>query len=183
MNKIEELEKIAAQIDKCKICKENKIGKPVAGEGNPSARIVFIGEAPGKQEAKTGRPFIGRSGQLLRSEIRSIGLIENEVYITSPVKYLPVHGTPTFTEIEHGRIHLFKQLEIIRPKLIVLLGSVASFAILKKKIQVSKKHGQILKTSGFNCLITFHPAAALRFPNKIKKLLQKDFRKIKNFAK
>ncbi len=178
MDKALELGEIAIEIEKCKECKVNKIGKAVPGEGNPDAKIVFIGEAPGKQEAKSGRPFVGRSGKLLRSLIRSIGLKEKEVYITSPVKYLPKHGTPKKEEIEHGKRHLLKQLEIIEPKLIVLLGSVACQAILGEKIPVFKRHGEVRKKAKYSYLITFHPAAALRFPKKIKKLLQEDFKKI-----
>lgn len=176
MNKSSELEKIARKIENCRECRVNKTGKAVPGEGNPNAKIVFLGEAPGRKEAETGRPFVGRSGQLLRSEIRKIGLKEKEVYITSPVKYLPVHGTPTEKEIAHGRKHLNKQLEIIKPKIIVLLGSVACRAILNEKIMVSKRHAGIVKDGERKYFITYHPAAALRFPKKIKKLLENDFK-------
>src|ERR1700685_3374875 len=102
MDKQKELDRLAREIENCKICKIGKNGKAVPGEGNPDAKIAFIGEAPGKQEAVIGRPFIGRSGQLLRSLIREIGLKEDEVYITSPVKYLPERGTPTSEDIAHG---------------------------------------------------------------------------------
>ena len=90
------------------------------GEGNPDAHIIFLGEAPGKNEAATGRPFIGRSGQLLRKMIRSLGLKESDVFITRPVKYLPDRGTPSKEQIAHGRTHLTKQLTVINPKIIVL---------------------------------------------------------------
>src|SRR5205814_7925733 len=107
--------RIVDEIVTCPICPVGKSGKAVPGEGNPDADIVFIGEAPGKQEAASGRPFIGRSGQLLRNLIRSIGLDdEKDVYITSPVKYLPDRGTPTSQDIAHGRIHLMKQFEVIQ---------------------------------------------------------------------
>src|SRR5439155_10892820 len=114
MNKQEALDEIAREIEACQVCKEGKIGKAVPGEGNPDADIVFMGEAPGKTEAKTGRPFIGRSGQLLRSMIRDVlGLDDlKDVYITSPVKYLPEKVTPTPAEIAHGKTHLDKQLAI-----------------------------------------------------------------------
>jgi DNA polymerase len=117
MNKQEELDKIAKEIDSCDACKVGKIGVAVPGEGNPDAQVVFIGEAPGKNEAKTGKPFIGRSGNLLRKMIQSIGLDDlQDVYITSPVKYLPERGTPTPPEIAHGREHLMKQLAVIERK-------------------------------------------------------------------
>src|SRR5581483_12509208 len=89
------LDKIAKEIENCQVCQEDKIGIAVPGEGDPDADIVFLGEAPGKQEAQTGRPFIGRSGKLLRIVIKDAGIKEEDVYITSAVKYLPKRGTPT----------------------------------------------------------------------------------------
>ena len=177
MDKVEELNKVAKEIEKCKICKKNKSGKAVVGEGNPDADIVFIGEAPGRKESKTGRPFIGRSGQLLRSLIREVGLKEKDVYITSPVKYLPDAGTPSSKDIEHGRIHLQKQLEIIDPKIIVLLGRVATLGVMGEMVAIKKVHGRIYKNKYF---ITFHPAAGLRFP-PLKEELKKDFQKLKEY--
>lgn len=178
MDKVKELEKIAREIENCKTCKKDKIGKAVVGEGNPDAEIAFIGEAPGKKEAETGRPFIGRSGQLLRSLIKEIGLLENGVYITSPVKYLPKRGTPTISDINHGKGYLLRQLSVINPKVVVLLGNVASKALIETPIFVNKDHGKIIEKGGRKFFITFHPAAALRFP-KIKDLLKKDFEKLK----
>lgn len=177
-NKDTALAKIALEIERCDICKIGKSGKAVSGEGNSDADIVFIGEAPGKTESKTGRPFVGRSGQLLRFFIRDAGLKEEEVYITSPVKYLPDRGTPTSKDIAHGRIHLSKQLEIIDPKIIVLLGSVATQGVLEKKIPINKEHGKIIEKDNKKYFITFHPAAALRFP-PLKEKLKKDFEKLK----
>jgi uracil-DNA glycosylase len=180
MDKQKELNKIAKKIESCEVCKIGKNGMAVPGEGNPEADIAFIGEAPGRQEAATGRPFIGRSGQLLRSLIRGIGLKEEDVYITSPVKYLPDRGTPTSEDIAHGRIHLMRQFAIIQPKIVVLLGRVAAEGVLEKKVFVSKEHGLILEEKdGIKYFLTYHPAAALRFPNKFKPLLQEDFQKVK----
>lgn len=192
------LNKIALEIERCKACKVGKSGLAVPGEGNADADIVFIGEAPGRQEAATGRPFIGRSGQLLRSLIREVGLREEDVFITSPVKYLPngpdgtPGGTPKPADIEHGKIHLNKQFKIIDPKVIVLLGSVAVQGVLgiptsprlrgARKIQVKKDHGMIIKEDGRTYLVTLHPAAALRFP-PLKELIKEDFEKLKKLLK
>jgi uracil-DNA glycosylase len=173
-----QLLKIAGEIEVCEICRQGKVGSAVVGEGNPYARIVFIGEAPGKEEAKIGRPFIGRSGRFLRSLIREIGLEEKEVFITSPVKYLPRRGTPTKADIAHGRIHLLQQLTVIDPEIIVLLGSVASLAVLDRKVAVSQEHGKMNKKGDQTYLITFHPAAAMRFP-KIRKEFYDDFKKLR----
>lgn len=178
MDKNKKLSKIAQEIENCKICKVGKSGIAVPGEGNPNAEIVFLGEAPGKTEAKTGRPFVGRSGKVLREAIKEIGLSEEEVFITSPVKYLPDRGTPTISDIEHGKIHLQEQLDVINPKIIVLLGNTACIAILGEKVPILKSHGQILEREGRKYLITFHPAAVLRFPTKFKKLFKEDFKKI-----
>lgn len=180
MDKQKELDKITKEIENCAVCKVDKIGVAVPGEGNPDADIVFIGEAPGKQESISGRPFIGRSGQLLRSLIREIGLKEDDVYITSPVKYLPQRGTPTSEEIAHGRIHLMKQLDVIKPKFVVLLGRVAAEGVLEKKVFVTKEHGEVIENKdGIKYFLTYHPAAVLRFPNKFKEAMLKDFKQVK----
>lgn len=179
MNKIDELEKIAEEIKRCRICKKEKTGKAVPGEGNPDADIVFIGEAPGKTEAQEGRPFIGRSGKLLRALIADSGLKEENVYITSPVKYLPNRGTPLPSDIAHGMIHTQKQLTIIDPKIIVLLGNVAIQGILGEKHPITKEHGTILERNDKRYFLTYHPAAGLRFP-PLKKLLVEDFRKLQS---
>lgn len=178
MDKQAQLNEIAEKIAKCKICKKDKIGKPVPGEGYPDAKVMFIGEAPGRKEAETGRPFIGRSGQLLRRLIRESGLKEEEVYITSPVKYLPKRGTPTQIDIEHGREHLFRQVEVINPKIMVLLGNTACKAILEKTIPILKAHGSIIEKNGKKYIITLHPAAVIRFP-KYTAIIKSDFAKLK----
>lgn len=178
MDKVQKLVEIAKEIEECKVCKVGKSGRAVPGEGNPDADVVFIGEAPGRNEALEGRPFIGRSGKYLRSLINKIGLREDEVFITSPVKYLPDKGTPSILDIVHGRIHLEKQLNIIAPKFIVLLGAVASFGVLDQKIPVVKLHGTIIDKNDRLHFITLHPAAAIRFPS-LGKVIEEDFKKLK----
>ncbi len=178
--RIAALNKIAKEIAFCKACRRNKVGLPVPGEGSVNAKIAFIGEAPGKTEANTGRPFVGRSGQFLRALIRSLKLDDlKDVYITSPVKYLPKHGTPTPQEIAHGRKHLNEQLNIIQPKIIVLLGSVAVQAVLEKKLPMMQHHGTIIEQDGRKYFLTLHPAAGIRFV-KFKKIIEKDFKKMKS---
>lgn len=178
MTKEEKLKEIEEEIKKCSLCKQNKEGKAVPGEGNPNADVVFIGEAPGREEAKTGRPFVGRSGQYLRRLIRELGLKEEEVYITSPVKYLPKIGTPSEKDVAHGGTHLKDQLLIIKPKTVVLLGSVATLGVLGKRIPINKEHGRVIEKDGRRYFVTFHPSAALRFP-PLRKLIQEDFEKLK----
>lgn len=180
MDKQAALDAIAKEIEQCDVCKVGKIGVAVSGEGNPDAGVVFIGEAPGKTEAQTGRPFIGRSGQLLRSMIRdTLGLDDlKDVYITSPVKYLPAKGTPTPAEIAHGKTHLDKQLAIVNPKIVVLMGSVAAQGVLGEKIAVKTEHGKVLERNGTTYFITVHPAAGLRFP-PLRETFAEDFQKLR----
>jgi len=180
MTKDKRLAQIAQEIEQCDICKIGKSGKSVPGEGNSNADIVFIGEAPGKQEALSGRPFIGRSGKFLRSQIQEIGLLEEDIFITSPVKYLPDRGTPTPVDIAHGRIHLMKQFDVIQPKFIVLMGNVAAQGVLEEKIPVMTRHGTTVEKDGKKYFLTLHPAAAIRFV-KFRKLFQEDFQVLKQF--
>lgn len=174
MNKTLELQKIAQEIEMCSLCKNGTMGKSVPGEGNADAKIVFVGEAPGRTEAATGRPFVGRSGKLLRQAIQKAGLKEEDVFITSAVKYLPLQGTPSLSQIVHGKEHLFKQLEVIKPKVVVLLGFVAAKAIFGKTIPIAKEHGKIIEKKGIKYFLSYHPAAILRFP-KYTKLFEDDF--------
>jgi uracil-DNA glycosylase len=183
MDKERLLRKIAREIDQCALCKRGGTGKAVAGEGSAAASVVLVGEAPGKEEAKAGRPFVGRSGRFLRSAMTGIGLREHDVFITSPVHYLPLRGTPTKAAIIHGRRHLFSQIEIIDPKIIVLLGKTACLAMLDSKQELLRQHGRIVRKDGRTYFITFHPAYAMRFPEgkagfisdftKLKKLIER----------
>ena len=182
MDKGKELAKIAAEIARCSACRKAGRGKAVPGEGNGDARIVFVGEAPGKEEARTGRPFVGRSGRLLRETVRSIGLKEEEVFITSPVHYLPLRGRPSKEDIAHGQTHLIKQLSVIDPEIVVLLGNTACIAMLGREMQITKEHGTAIYAEGRTCFITFHPAYALRFPKGRKEFLA-DFRKLKRLIR
>lgn len=176
------LDAIAHEIEACAECKVNKVGLAVPGEGSADARVVFIGEAPGKEEAKTGRPFVGRSGKVLRSLIATLGYKEQDIFITSPVKRLPVHVTPTDEEIDHGRTHLDAQLAIINPKVVVMLGRVAGVALLKKNFSIGRDHGTFIEENGRTYFLTYHPAAPLYSPS-VKVELVKDFKKLKRFLK
>lgn len=182
MNKQKQLDEITEKIAHCRTCKKDCGGLPVPGEGNPDADIMFLGEAPGRNEAATGRPFIGRSGQLLRGLIREAGLKESDVYITSPVKYLPDRGTPTLAQIAHGRMHLNAQLSVIQPKFIVLLGKTAVTAMLERNSAILKERGSIIEKDGRHYFITLHPAAVIRFP-KYKHLIVEDFKKLQRLVR
>lgn len=188
------LSAIAREIKRCTECKRGKSGRAVPGEGNPRARVMFVGEAPGREEAKTGRPFVGRSGKFLTGLLASIGVDRKEVFITSPVKYYPASAgrnplrrakargrAPTDREIRHGKIHLEKQIAAIQPRIIVLMGRVAHKALLGD-VKISRVHGKTMRRDGLLYFSTFHPAAALRFP-RVKRLIKKDFKKLKRALK
>jgi len=178
MNKRKELQKIAKEIENCKECKKNKYDLAVPGEGNPDAEIFFCGESPGIEESKIGRPFVGRAGKFLTQLLNSIEIDRKKVFIASPVKYYPGKRILKNEEIAHGRKHLLKQIEIINPKLIVLLGNVALKALFPdKKLSVSKIHGEEIKKE-IIYFPTFHPAAAMRFP-KVRKLMREDMKKLR----
>lgn len=173
------LEEIRKEIEECKECKKGKFGLAVPGEGNPKAKIFFLGEAPGKEEAKTGKPFVGRAGKFLTKVLNEIGIKREEVFITSPVKYYPGKRDLTKEEIEHGMTHTLKQIEAINPKIIVLLGNVALKGLFpEKKLKVSEVHGKVLRKGNRICFPTFHPASAMRFP-RIRELMEEDTEKLK----
>lgn len=176
------LSKVAEEITTCAECQKDTIGKAVPGEGDPHAEVVFVGEAPGKQEAATGRSFIGRSGELLRKTMEEIGLHPEDVFITSTGKYLPKNGTPTTSQITHGTKHLMRQLAIIQPKVTVLLGSVAAQGVLQEKVPVKSLHGTTRIKDSKAYFLTIHPAAALRFP-PLKKVFLGDFHILQQLLK
>ncbi len=156
----------------------------VFGEGSLNPKIYLLGEAPGRTEDETGRPFVGRSGKLLRELIAKTGIKSKDVYITSVVRYRPPENkTPTPKQVFAYEKYVNEELNIIKPKLIVTVGGVS----LKKfcKDPITKLHGKPIKTQWlghqFVLVPMFHPAAALRNPH-IKKLLAADFRKLKKFV-
>lgn len=172
------LEEIRASILHCPVCQSGLQGVIVVGEGSQQAKIAFIGEAPGKTELKLQRPFVGRSGQLLRQLIAMLQLPDEQIFITSAVKYLPEYVTPREADIVHGRIHLMAQLQCIQPTLIILLGKSAVWSVLGKKVAVASVHGTIEEVNGWPCFITVHPAAAVR-NKRYDTMLRTDFFQIR----
>ncbi len=153
----------------------------VPGEGSPTAQVLFIGEAPGEQEAKQRRPFVGRSGQLLRKHISQIGLDAQLFYIANVVKVRPPENRdPSLDEIEAYRPFLEKEIEIISPRLIATLGRFSMAAFLPD-VKISQVHGRLHKVTyngvKYFVLPLYHPAAALRNGNMLASF-QEDFKKI-----
>lgn len=175
-----ELEKLHAKIRVCRKCDLwRSRTKAVPGEGSSRAKIMFIGEAPGRVEDYTGRPFVGRAGKLLTELIGSIGLKRKDVFITSPIKCRPPKNRkPKQKEIDTCMPYLKKQIEIINPRAIVLLGNTAIKTILDKMEGINKIHGESMRKDGRLYFLTFHPAAGIRATrNKLK--LQEDFSRLK----
>ena len=154
--------------------------KLIPGEGPKSAKIVFIGEAPGAEEAKLGRPFVGRSGRFLDGLLGEVGLSRRDIYITSSVKCRPPRNrTPRTDDLRICKANwLDKQISLIRPKMIVLLGKMSVRQVLGLKGNLSGFHGKVLCQNRIRCLVTFHPAAGMRFP-QIKKEMKHDFKRLK----
>lgn len=178
-----DLEQVTRGIEACPICNKAKKGKLVPGEGSANAEIVFIGEAPGKEEILTGKPFIGRAGKILRELIVAVGLEPEEVFITSAVKYLPkTYITPKPVDIIHGRTHLEKQLEVIDPKIIVVLGNTAAVSLLDKRFPISQVHGTTIKVNDRTYFLSYHPAAPLYSP-KLRTVMVEDFKKLKRLIR
>lgn len=147
----------------------------VFGEGAPQAEVMVIGEAPGVQEAKTGRPFVGNAGRLLTKLLREIGLKREQVYICNILKtHPPGNRKPTRREVEKELPFLRRQIELIRPKLLVLLGATAFQALVDPKGRITQQRGSWVEVEGIPALVSYHPAAALRDEAKIA-ILQQDF--------
>ena len=176
------LEAIREDIGECTRCKlhehRNKI---VFGEGNPQAKIVFIGEGPGADEDTTGRPFVGRAGQLLDKIIQAIGLKREDVYISNVVKCRPPgNRTPERDEVATCEQFLFRQLALIRPQVIVALGSPAFQCLLRTKETITRARGEWRDWNGIKVMPTFHPAYLLRSPDK-KREAWDDMKKVRDY--
>lgn len=179
-DKKREIEKISNQIKKCKKCPLwKKRIKAVPGEGSVGAKIIIIGQAPGAEENKTGRPFVGRAGKFL-SQLLKIAKIERErVFITSALKcFPPQNRKPTKKEIKSCLPYLKKQIETINPRTLILLGEVA-FKLFFPKKKLSDFRGKLIKQDGKEFFVVYHPAAGIRF-QKFKKILERDFKRLKN---
>ena len=177
-----ELNSYLESIKDCLNCPLGKIRKNIVlGMGNPNADIVFVGEAPGKEEDLQGLPFIGRSGKLLDKMLSSIKLSRKDIYILNVLKCRPPENrNPSKIEIEKCEPYLKKQLKIINPKIIIALGRISAMTILRTKESLKNMRKQIFNYEGIDLLVTYHPAAALlRNPN-FKEHAWEDFKLIRD---
>ena len=178
-NELKELEEICKNCTLCDLSKTRT--NVVFGEGNPNAKLMFIGEGPGEMEDKTGRPFVGRAGKLLTKIIKSVlEMDRSEVYIANIVKCRPPNNrVPTIEEAETCKPYLLKQIEIVNPEILVCLGKTAFMYLMESDMPISKVRGQIFEYKGKKVIPTFHPSYLLRNPNA-KKDAYKDFLLIKS---
>ena len=165
------LRAIRSDIGDCTRCPLAFAGRHtiVFGEGDPNARLMFVGEGPGADEDAQGRPFVGRAGQLLNNMIAAMGLKREEVYIANIVKCRPPQNrTPEPVEANTCSQFLFRQIDVIRPEILVALGSTAATYLLGGKSSLSSLRGRIHEARGSKLIVTYHPAYLLRDPRQKK---------------
>ena len=184
-DKAEKLEKLKKSISNIKNCELKKSATNIVfSDGNPKAKIMLIGEGPGSNEDQEGLPFVGRAGALLDKMLASIDLNRKNVYITNVVNYRPPDNRrPTDEEITKYLPYLKKHIEIINPKILVLLGSTALNALVGNEVVISKARGQWIEKQFGECktsvIITFHPAFLMRQPAQ-KKMAWIDLKMIRD---
>ena len=167
IEKLDSLEEIAKKVAKCTRCPLYETAtKPVPGEGNSKAKLVCVGEAPGAKEDETGRPFVGQAGQLLNKILAAIDLKREDVFICNVLKHRPPgNRNPRPEEVEACSPYLIRQLELIRPKVIVAFGTFAAQTLLNTKTPIGQLRGLMHKYHGIPLVVTYHPAALLRNPS------------------
>jgi DNA polymerase len=164
----EALVAVRADIGECTRCKLHGLGRTqiVFGVGNPEADLMFVGEAPGADEDAKGVPFIGRAGQLLTKIIEAIGLQRDQVYIANVIKCRPPgNRNPEPDEVEQCEPFLFRQIDLIRPKVIVALGKFAAQSLLRSSEPITKLRGREFAYRDAILMPTYHPAYLLRSPS------------------
>ncbi len=165
--KSKSLDELYGEIHDCKMCPlgTSRI-KFVFGDGNPNADIMLIGEAPGAEEDKAGIPFVGRAGKLLNDILKAINLSREEIYIANILKCRPPKNRdPKPEERELCMPYLIKQIELIKPKMILCLGRIAANTLLGTNDSLTKLREKVHEFHGITMMATFHPAALLRNPN------------------
>ncbi len=172
-----ELEKRCAECDKCPLgtTKTNI----VIDRGSREAKLMFVGEAPGETEDKTGKPFVGLAGQLLDKYLVAVGFEDESYYICNILKCRPPKNrNPQQNEIESCMDHLREQTRLIKPKIIVCLGKVAACALIKPDFSMTAEHGRWFKKGQFMMCGIYHPSAILRDSSK-KEIMYKDLESVK----
>jgi uracil-DNA glycosylase family 4 len=176
------LKAIRADLGDCTRCKLHTLGRKqiVYGVGNPSADLMFVGEAPGADEDIQGEPFVGRAGQLLTKIIEAIGLTRADVYIANVIKCRPPgNRNPEPDEVEQCEPFLFRQIDTIKPKVIVALGKFAAQSLLHTTDPITRLRGREFKYRDAILIPTYHPAYLLRTPSA-KRDVWDDMKKVRS---
>lgn len=161
LDTLQEIAKVVAECTRCPLYASAK--NPVPGVGDPNADFMLVGEAPGANEDEQGEPFVGQAGQLLNKIIGAIGLSRDDVFIANVLKHRPPgNRNPLPEEITACSPYLVRQIELIRPKVIVALGTFAAQTLLDTKLTIGKLRGQVHRYYGVPLVVTYHPAALLR---------------------
>jgi DNA polymerase len=161
---LEDVATLIAVCRKCKLCEART--KTVPGEGPTTARLVVIGEGPGRTEDETGRPFVGRAGELLTKILEAIKLPRDQVFICNIVKCRPPENRlPQYDEIAACLPFLYRQIELVKPKVILAMGGTAAQSLLSTKQSLGALRNQVHRFRGIPVVVTYHPAALLRNPN------------------
>jgi uracil-DNA glycosylase family 4 len=184
-NAAEALAAVRADIGDCTRCKLHTLGRRqiVFGVGNPDADLMFVGEAPGADEDVQGIPFVGRAGQLLTKIIEAIDLKREDVYIANVIKCRPPgNRNPEPDEVEQCEPFLFRQIEIVKPKVIVALGKFAAQTLLRTLDPISRLRGRVYDFRGAKLIPTFHPAYLLRNPSS-KREVWEDMKVVRSLLK
>jgi uracil-DNA glycosylase len=169
---------IGPQCVRCKLCELGR-SQVVFGVGHPKAPLMFVGEAPGEDEDRKGEPFVGRAGQLLTKIIEAISLTREQVYIANVIKCRPPgNRNPEPDEVAACEPFLFRQIEIIRPRVIVALGKFAAQCLLRSTEPITKLRGREFEFHGATLIPTFHPAYLLRNP-PAKREVWEDMKKVR----
>lgn len=160
--------KLLDEINGCTLCPLHEIRtRCVPGEGNPNAEILFIGEGPGAEEDRLGRPFVGAAGKLLDSMLEALFMSREEVYIANIIKCRPPSNrVPAENEANACLPYLRAQVALIKPKILVCLGATPAKYIISPEIKITQDRGKWIERKGFFIMPTFHPAALLRDPRK-----------------
>ena len=178
----EALEEIDRRVLACTLCELHRFRtRAVPGEGDRSAELMFIGEGPGRDEDSQGRPFVGRAGQLLRKIIAAMTFLEDEVYITNMVKCRPPENrVPHHEEIETCSRYLIRQIELIRPKVIVTLGKTPTDYFVPGREGMTVRRGRFGSYLGIPVMPTFHPSYLVRNEGnrELKRMVWEDMQKV-----
>lgn len=177
-NEIQELEDFCLHCRRCGLRENAK--RVVFGEGSENSKLMIVGEAPGAEEERLGRPFVGAAGKLLNKILAAAGLRREELYITNIAKCRPPgNRLPKKDEADQCFVYLVRQIELIKPRLIVCLGTLATQYLIHRQTKVTAVRGEVFEKGGIKIIPTYHPAALLRDAGK-KKPVWRDFQMIRN---